>query len=62
MTTIAIIIAVLALVAGIWVGLGHPGVGGREDRIVQGGAQRLERKRIDWLRPPERDRERRRRR
>jgi len=62
MTTAAIIIAVLALIAGIWVGLGHPGLGGREDRIVKGGtAQRLPRKRIDWLRPPERDRERRRR-
>ncbi len=56
-----IIGAVIALGAGIWVGLGHPGLKGREDRIVDTGRpQRLERKRIDWLRPPERDRNRRR--
>ncbi len=61
--TFYIIGAVIALGAGIWVGLGHPGMQGREDRIVEPGrAQRLERKRLDWLRPPERDRERRRRR
>lgn len=58
-----IAIAVLALIAGIWVGLGHPGIKGRADRIVESGRpQRLERRRLDWLRPPQqRDRERRRR-
>lgn len=57
-----IVIAALALIAGVWVGLGHPGIGGREDRIVESGRpQRLERRRLDWLRPPQRDRERRRR-
>ncbi len=60
--TVFIVVAVIAFGAGIWVGLGHPGWKGREDRIVDTGRpQRLERKRIDWLRPPERDRDRRRR-
>ncbi len=57
-----IVIAVLALVAGVWVGAGHPGIGGREDRIVETGKpQRLERKRLDLLRPQPRNREGRRR-
>ena len=56
-----IVIAALALIAGVWVGLGHPGIKGREDRIVTTGRpQRLERKRLDWLRTPERNRDRRR--
>lgn len=49
-----IVIALVFLGLGIWVGLGHPGVGGREDRIVSGRPQRLQRKRLDWLRPPDR--------
>ena len=56
-----IVIAALALIVGIWVGLGHPGIKGREDRVVNTGRpQRLERKRLDWLRTPERNRDRRR--
>jgi hypothetical protein len=62
MNWILLILAAVALLAGIWVGLGHPGWKGREDRIVgTGRPQRLERKRLDWLRPPERDRNRHRR-
>lgn len=59
---IFIVLSVIALAAGIWVGMGHPGLPGREDRYVATGARRsIERRRIDWLRPPQRDRERRRR-
>lgn len=47
--------AIAALGIGVYVGLGLPGMPGREDRIVSPGrARRLERKRIDWLRPPRR--------
>jgi hypothetical protein len=50
-------IAALALVGGVWVGLGHPGLKGRDDRVVgTGRPQRLERKRIDLLRPVDRGR------
>jgi hypothetical protein len=58
-----IVLSVAALAAGIWVGLGHPGLPGREDRFVESGARRrLERRRLDWLRAPQRDRDRLRRR
>lgn len=61
--TIFIIGSVIALVAGVWVGLGHPGIKGRDDRIVETGrAHRLERKPLNWLRPEKRDRDRHRRR
>lgn len=45
-----------ALGIGIWVGLGFPGVNGPEDRVVRPGQsrRRLEKKHIDWLRPPRR--------
>jgi hypothetical protein len=43
---------IVALGVGIYVGLGMPGVKGREDRVVHGGrARRLEKRHIDWLRP-----------
>jgi hypothetical protein len=46
---------VAALGLGVYVGLGLPGMGGRQDRIVtEGRARRLERRHIHWLRPPER--------
>jgi hypothetical protein len=46
--------SILALAGGIYVGLGAPGTRGREDRVLPPGsrARRLERRRIDWLRPP----------
>lgn len=46
-----IILMVVALGVGIYVGLGTPGLRGREDRIVgDGRARRLPHRRIDWLR------------
>jgi hypothetical protein len=43
---------VAALGLGIYVGVGAPGFGGREDRVVgEGRARRLERRHIHWLRP-----------
>jgi hypothetical protein len=44
----------LALGLGVYVGLGAPGMKGREDRVVQGRAKRLQKRHIDWLRPPRR--------
>lgn len=42
---------VVALGVGIYVGLGMPGMKGREDRVVrEGTARRLEKRHIDWLR------------
>ncbi|HSJ15091.1 MAG TPA: hypothetical protein VK939_11790 [Longimicrobiales bacterium] len=48
--------AAVALGGGIYVGLGAPGMPGREDRVLPPGSRprRLERRRIDWLRPPRR--------
>jgi hypothetical protein len=46
---------IAALGIGIWVGLGTPGMRGPEDRVVhEGRARRLEKRHIDWLRPPRR--------
>jgi hypothetical protein len=46
---------VAALGLGLYVGLGTPGMKGREDRVVtEGRARRLERRHIHWLRPPSR--------
>jgi hypothetical protein len=48
-----IVIMAGALVLGVYVGLGRPGLPGREDRIVRYGARRLRRHTVlDWLRPP----------
>jgi hypothetical protein len=45
--------AVAALVIGIWVGIGAPGLpGAREDRVVEPGrAKRLKKQHIDLLKP-----------
>lgn len=41
---------VAALGVGIWVGIGAPGLPGREDRVVSPGrAQRLKKRHIDLL-------------
>jgi hypothetical protein len=46
-----IIIAVLSLAGGIYVGLGTPGLHGRQDRVVTPGrAQRLEHRYVHWIR------------
>ena len=43
----------LALAAGIYVGLGMPGVPGREDRAVSPGRARREARyrTLDWIKP-----------
>jgi hypothetical protein len=47
-----IVIAVLALALGVYVGLGMPGLPGREDRVVTGGrARRLPHRHVHWFRP-----------
>ena len=41
----------VALGIGVYVGLGFPGMSGRQDRIVTPGrAQRLRHRRLDWFR------------
>lgn len=46
-----VILAVLALAIGVYVGLGLPGMPGREDRIVAPGrARRLKHNYIHWYR------------
>jgi hypothetical protein len=53
-----ILLMILALAGGIYVGLGAPGLRGREDRVVTSGrARRLPHRHVHWLRP---DRSRRR--
>ena len=53
MTLLQIVGAVAALGLGIYIGLGFPGLPGREDRVVR---RRQDRSRaytpLDWLRPP----------
>jgi hypothetical protein len=51
-----IIGAVIALGGGIYVGLGAPGMKGREDRVLPPGSRRhrLPRRHVHWFRPPER--------
>jgi hypothetical protein len=45
------ILAVLALALGVYVGLGMPGMPGREDRVVpHGRARRLPHRHIHWFR------------
>lgn len=51
--TILILLAIGALGVGVWVGIGHPGVGGgRTDRYVDSGRARrgLQPNYIHWLR------------
>jgi hypothetical protein len=48
---------VVALAGGIYVGLGLPGLPGREDRVVpHGRARRMETKHIHWFKPDQRRR------
>lgn len=50
-----IVIAVAALVLGVWVGLGMPGMSGREDRVVSSGrARRLPHRHVHWIRTQKR--------
>ncbi|HUF69653.1 MAG TPA: hypothetical protein VMM79_13500 [Longimicrobiales bacterium] len=52
MSFLIILSLVAALGVGIYVGLGMPGMPGREDRVVsQGRARRLPTRHLDWLRP-----------
>ena len=55
MMLLYVIGGVLALGLGIYIGLGFPGLPGREDRVVH---RRPVRRRsftpLDWLRPPRR--------
>jgi hypothetical protein len=47
--------AIAALGFGVWVGLGHPGVDGRKDRVVGDNFPRrrvAKHRFLDWLRPP----------
>lgn len=52
-----IVSMIVALAAGIYVGLGMPGLPGREDRVVRHGrARRLNKHRfLDWLRTTDRE-------
>jgi hypothetical protein len=45
---------VVALAVGVYVGLGLPGMPGREDRVVGHARRRLkvQHSPLDWLRPP----------
>jgi hypothetical protein len=48
---------VVALAGGIYVGLGLPGLPGREGRVVpHGRARRMEKKHIHWFKPDQRRR------
>lgn len=45
------ILSIVALAFGIYVGLGMPGVGGRENRVVPTGrARRLPHRHVHWIR------------
>lgn len=57
MTVLMILGGVVAFALGIWIGLGHPGVGGREDRVLPGNMRRRplhEQQFLDWLKPRKR--------
>lgn len=51
----AIIGGVIAVAAGVYVGLGMPGLPGRDNRVVKPGRRRKIAKHrfLDWLRPPD---------
>ena len=50
-----VLFAILALALGIYVGLGMPGISGREDRVVPPGrARRLPHRHLHWIRPTRR--------
>lgn len=48
---------IIALAAGIYVGLGMPGLPGRENRVNSSGRSRrlTEHRFLDWLRPTDRE-------
>jgi ABC-type dipeptide/oligopeptide/nickel transport system permease subunit len=48
----ALIAMGVALVIGVYVGLGAPGMPGREDRIVSRARRLRQHTPLDWLRPP----------
>lgn len=54
------ILSIVALAVGIYVGLGMPGLSGRENRVVSTGrARRLPHRHVHWIRTqkkPERSR------
>ncbi len=53
MTILQIIGAIVALVLGIYIGLGFPGLPGRENRIVRHRRRRHKSfTPLDWLKPP----------
>ena len=50
-----VLLAIIALALGIYVGLGLPGMPGRVDRVVSPGrARRLRPNHIHWFRPSSR--------
>lgn len=57
MTTLMILGGVAAFGLGIWIGIGHPGLPGREDRILPGNMRRrplYKQEFLDWLKPRKR--------
>jgi hypothetical protein len=49
-----IVASVAAFGLGVYIGLGHPGIPGKEDRVLPPGMTRRPRHKIqmlDWLRP-----------
>jgi hypothetical protein len=42
----------VALLIGVYVGLGAPGMRGREDRVVHRARRLRHHTPLDWLRPP----------
>lgn len=46
--------SVAALGIGVYIGIGHPGLPGKEDRVLPSGMPRRRRRQVqmlDWLRP-----------
>jgi hypothetical protein len=48
----AFVVMGAALAVGIYIGLGAPGMPGREDRIVPRARRLRQHTPLDWLRPP----------
>lgn len=47
-----VVIMIIALGVGIYVGLGAPGFRGRQDRVITGGrGRRLPHRYVNWMRP-----------
>jgi hypothetical protein len=47
-----VLLGAVALGIGVWVGVGAPGVGKREDRITHRPRRLKKHTPLDWLRPP----------